>query len=68
MVVKIYWGYYSFNTKTNIVKRIKSGMGTYIGRKLIPYQPNGSEKEFFNPSVNGKRYSTTISKLRAKHA
>lgn len=66
MIVEIYWGYYTFNTKTKVVKRNKPGMGTRVGKPLKPFRPGGHHN-YITPFIKGKKYVTSIEKLSSKY-
>ena len=64
MIIKIYWGNYSFNSRTKQLTRLKAGMGTWPGRVIAPWRDHaGRERQYFSPCVKGKKYLTSISKL-----
>ena len=63
MIIKIYWGNYTFNTRTLQVKRAKPGKGTKKGHVLKPF--NGGR---ITPSINNRKYYTSIDELYAKYA
>jgi hypothetical protein len=62
---KIYWGYYEISTK-GVIRRVKEGKGTWIGRVLKPYHTSysgNSDEGYVCLYVKGKRYQKSVNEL-----
>lgn len=49
----IYGGYYEIN-RSGVIRRLKPGHGTFVGKMVEPYYPNSNER-WVSLSVDGKR-------------
>ena len=63
---KVYYGNYEVN-RAGVVRRIKPGPGTWVGRILNPYQPSPGSDHYVSLYHDGKRRQYSIENLRKRY-